>query len=66
MAKVLLRVRATERGELCERFSACQVWTVHEARVTEDWLVIREESDNQYSYALCNAPAETSLEQLAW
>ncbi|MFZ0258335.1 MAG: IS701 family transposase, partial [Gammaproteobacteria bacterium] len=61
-----LRVRATERGELCERFAACRVWTVHEARVTQDWLVIREESDNQYSYALCNAPAQTSLEQLAW
>ncbi|MDQ3959695.1 MAG: hypothetical protein M3255_05270 [Pseudomonadota bacterium] len=41
----LLQVRTTERGELCERFAACRVWTVHEGEAVEDWLVVREESD---------------------
>jgi hypothetical protein len=62
----LIRVRAMERGDLCERFAARRVWTVYEGMAVEDWLVIREESDCKYSHALCNAPADTSLEQLAW
>ena len=62
----LLQVRTTERGELCERFAACRVWTVHEGEAVEDWLVMREESEGKDSYALCNAPADTPLEQLAW
>ena len=61
-----LRIRATERGELCERFAACRVWTVHDGQAVEDWLVIREEAQDRYSYALCNAAADTSLAQLAW
>lgn len=61
-----LRVRATERGELCERFAARRVWTVHEGQVIEDWLVIREEAADRYSYGLCNAASDTPLEQLAW
>jgi SRSO17 transposase len=43
-----------------------RVWTVYEGTVLEDWLIIREESEGKYSYALCNAPASTSIEQLAW
>ena len=62
----LIPVRTTERGELCERFAACRVWTVHEGKAVEDWLVMREESQGKYSYALCNAPADMPLEQLAW
>jgi SRSO17 transposase len=61
-----LRVRATERGELCEPFAACRVWTLHEGEAIEAWLVIREEGEDRYSYALCNAAADTPLEQLAW
>ena len=62
----LIRVRTTERGELCERFAACRGWTVHEGEAVEDGLGMREESEGKSSYALCNAPADTSLEQLAW
>lgn len=62
----LIRVRATERGELCERFVTRRVWTVYDGEAVAEWLVIREESLGKYSYALCNAPAETPLEQLAW
>jgi hypothetical protein len=50
---------------LCDRFMARRVWTVYQETVVEDWRVIREESDGHYSYALCNAPADTSLEKLA-
>jgi transposase len=42
-------VRTTERGELCERFAACRVWTVHGDKAVEDWLVMREESAGKYS-----------------
>ena len=61
-----LRVRATERGELCERFAARRVWTVHDGQAVEDWPVMREEATDRYRYALGNASADTSLEQLAW
>ena len=61
-----LRVRATERGELCERFAARRVWTVHDGQAVEEWLVMREEAEGRYSYALCNASPDTALEQLAW
>ncbi len=61
-----LRVRATERGELCERFAARRVCTVHDGQAVEDWLVMREEATDRYRYALSNASADTSLEQLAW
>jgi hypothetical protein len=60
----LLPVRTTERGERCERFAACRVWTAPEGEAVEDGLVVREESEGTYSYALCNAPADTPLEQV--
>jgi SRSO17 transposase len=60
-----LRIRATERGELCDAFAACRVWTVHDGEAVEDWLVMRKEADGKHSYALCNATAETPLAQLA-
>jgi hypothetical protein len=61
-----LRIRATERGELQERFAARRVWTVHDGHAVEEWLVMREEAIERYSYALCNATADTPLAQLAW
>jgi SRSO17 transposase len=60
-----LRIRATERGELCDAFAACRVWTVQDSEAVEDWLVMRKEADGKHSYALCNAAAETPLVQLA-
>ena len=60
-----LRIRATERGELCDAFAACRVWTVQDGEVMEDWLVMRKEADGKHSYALCKAAAETPLAQLA-
>lgn len=55
----------TERGYLCERFAARRVWTVYEGSAVEEWLVVREEADRKYSYALCNASLDTSLTHLA-
>jgi len=59
-------VRPTERGELCDPFAAQRVWTIHEGVAVEEWLVIRQEADNKYSYALSNAPVDTPLSKLAW
>ncbi len=61
-----LRVRATERGELNERFAARRVWIVQEGHAVEEWLVMREEAIDRYRYALCHAAADTPLAQLAW
>jgi SRSO17 transposase len=61
-----LCVRAIERGELRDRFAARRVWTVAGDHAVEEWLVMRQESDGRYSYALSNAGAEVSLTQLAW
>lgn len=63
----MLRVRTTERGELRNRFAARRVWTVDEDHHTvEEWLVMRQEADGRYTFALCNAPVDTELAQLAW
>jgi hypothetical protein len=37
-----IQVRATDRGELCDPFAACRVWTVQAGEAVEDWLVMRE------------------------
>ena len=59
-------VRATERGEIKDKFSARLIWTTYEGEqpVTE-WLVMRREPDGRIHYALSNAPNYTSLEDLA-
>jgi SRSO17 transposase len=59
-------VRNTERGELDDRFAMRRIWTIHEDELVEEWLVIRHENDQRYSYALSNAPADTTLKRLAW
>jgi SRSO17 transposase len=62
-----LEVRNTERGKLRDEFSARRVWTLEkESQPLEEWLVMRRDEKGQIHYALSNAPAETSLERLAW
>ena len=63
-----VRVRATERGELNDEFSARRVWTYTqgEDEPREEWLLMRRSSDGTVQHALSNASAETSLESLAW
>lgn len=66
MAWQQVPVRHTERGLLSYRCAARRVWTLtEEGQVVEEWLLIRQEEDGTYSFSLCNAPAETSLAQLA-
>jgi SRSO17 transposase len=59
-------VRSTERGLLNDRFAMRRIWTIREGELAEEWLVIRHEDDQRYTYALSNAPADTPLERLAW
>lgn len=60
------RVRSTERGELDDPFAMRRVWTIRDGELAEEWLVIRHEYGQRYTYALSNAPADTPLERLAW
>jgi len=59
-------VRHTERGELDDPFAMRRVWTIRDGKLAEEWLVIRHEYSQRYTYALSNAPADTALERLAW
>lgn len=60
------RVRHTERGELDDPFAMRRVWTIRDGELAEEWLVIRHEYNQRYTYALSNASADTPLERLAW
>ena len=60
------RVRSTERGELDDPFAMRPVWTIRHGQLAQEWLVIRHEYGQRYSYALSNAPDNTPLERLAW
>lgn len=59
-------VRPTERGYLEEPFALRRVWTIRDGTVAEEWLVIRREGKNRYSYGLSNASADTPRTELAW
>ncbi|MCZ7572887.1 MAG: hypothetical protein M5U01_30405 [Ardenticatenaceae bacterium] len=59
-------VRHTERGELDDPFAMRRVWTIRDGELAEEWLVIRHEYDQRYTYALSNASADTPLERVAW
>ena len=61
-----VRVRTTERGELNDEFAARRVWTIHEGKPVQEWLVMRRESAENCSYSLSNASPNTPLERLAW
>lgn len=60
------QVRTTERGELDDPFAMRRVWTIRDGQVAEEWLVIRHEYGQRYTYALSNAPTATPHERLAW
>jgi SRSO17 transposase len=63
-----VRVRPVERGELHDPFAIRRVWTLRDgqAEPVEEWLVIRRETNNRYNYSLSNAPADATIEYLAW
>lgn len=60
-------IRYTERGRLVYECAARRVWTItKKGTVREEWLFVRREPDNDFSFSLSNAPVETSLAQLAF
>lgn len=62
-----VRVRNTERGELNDEFAVRRVWTIHEGKPIQEWLVVRwRESDGSCSYSVSNASPNTPLKRLAW
>jgi SRSO17 transposase len=59
-------IRHTERGWLTYQCAARRVWTLTpNLEVREEWLFIRREPDDTFSFSLSNAPADTPLAQLA-
>jgi len=60
------QVRSTERGELDDPFAMRRVWMIREGALAEEWLVIRHEYGQRYTYALSNASVDTPQERLAW
>ena len=63
----VIRVRQNERRVLEDRFTAQRVWTWQAGQTSprQEWLIVRIDQNNEYTYALSNAPASASLEQLA-
>ncbi|MEW6207793.1 MAG: IS701 family transposase [Acidobacteriota bacterium] len=62
-----VRVRASERGEINDYFSALRVWTTDgQQQPLEEWLIMRKDAEGKIYYALSNASEETPLERLAW
>jgi SRSO17 transposase len=62
-----IATRHTERGLLVYECAARRVWTItREGTVREEWLLVRRESDGDFSFSLSNAPADTPLTYLAF
>ena len=62
-----IRVRDTERGELCDEFSVTSVWTTSDGgEPIQENLVMRRDAEGKCHFALCNAPLNTPIERLAW
>ena len=60
-----ITLRANERGMLRAQFARCLVWTVHDAKPRQEWLLIRQDG-KRVTYVLSNAAPDTSLETMAW
>lgn len=65
-ARQSVDIRHAERGLLTYDCAARRVWTLTPGMdVREEWLFIRHEPDDTFSFSLSNAPADTPLTQLA-
>jgi SRSO17 transposase len=60
-----ITLRANERGMLRAQFARCLVWTVHDAKPRQEWLLIRQDG-KRVTYVLSNAAPDTPLETMAW
>jgi SRSO17 transposase len=65
LERAVITLRPNERGELRAEFARCRVWIVYQAKARQEWLLIRRNAD-KVTYVLSNAPADLSLEQMAW
>ena len=65
LERATITLRPSERGMLRAQFARRRVWTVHQTKVRQEWLLIRQD-DKRVTYVLSNAPANTSLETMAW
>ena len=63
-----IEVRNTERGKLNDEFSVRRVWTYEpgQSSARAEWLALRRDVADKLYYALSNAPADATLEHLAW
>lgn len=62
----MIRLRPNERGFLEAQFARCRVWVAYPGpELRQEWLLIRKDPA-QITYVLSNAPADISLEQMAW
>lgn len=61
-----IEIRHTARGVLIDECTARRVWTITPARqVREEWLFIRREGEDTFSFSLSHAPVDTPPVQLA-
>jgi len=65
LERAVITLRPNERGVLRAEFARCRVWTVYQAKARQEWLLIRRDAD-RVTCVLSNAPADISLEQMAW
>lgn len=61
----VITLRPNERGMLRAKFGRCRVWTVHDTKCRQEWLLIRQDG-RRVTYVLSNASEDTSLETMAW
>lgn len=61
-----IQVRDTERGILNDEFAIRRVWTICDGEAVEEWLVVRKEKNNKFSYSLSNGPLEMPFKELVW
>lgn len=67
MALTPVFIRHSERGLLVYDCAVRRVWTVTgKGRTREEWLLVRRESDGDFSFSLSNALVDTTLSQLAY
>jgi SRSO17 transposase len=65
LERATLTLRPSQRGVLRAQFARRRVWTVHQAKARQEWLLIRQDV-KRVTYVLSNAPTDTSLETMAW
>ncbi len=61
----VITLRPNERGMLRAKFGRCRVWTVHDTKCRQEWLLVRQDG-RRVTYVLSNASEDTSLKTMAW